>query len=375
MRRWLGEVLLVAWLLAAGQRADATPAAADISRTLAMLFAGAAGAAGGDVNADGRATAADVGGVVLGLRSPTQPGPYGVGFQRLTFTKPSVTKPTEQRVLETDVWYPAPPGTGPISQQPGGVRNAPLADGVSHLPLLVFSHGSCGFPAQSIYLTPLIASYGFVVAAPPHPGNTTSELFTCMTPAALADSFVNRPADISFVIDELLALNADPTSFFYGTIDPSRIGMSGHSFGGLTTLLVAALDPRVIAGLALAPVSQPIQDEVARIRVPMMIQVGTLDDLLADGELAYDLLQPERDLVEIERMPHSPFSDFCLECGPETISTEVAHLYVLRYAVPFVLRWVAGDTRFGAFLDPGATPPGVAYTRDSDRSQPAAAAN
>jgi dienelactone hydrolase len=340
---------------------------ADALRAAIMVFAGDPGAAGGDVNADGRAGAADVTGVVLGLRSPTQQGPFGIGFRTMTFTKPSVTVPDEARVLDTHIWYPAAPGTGNIAQRPGGLRNAALAEGAASLPLLMFSHGSCGFQQQSVFFTALIASYGFIVAAPPHPGNSTREILTCSTPHALADSFANRPADISFVVDALLAENADPSSFFHGAIDPARIGMSGHSFGGLTTLRVSALDARVVAGLALAPVIWGTEDEIASIRVPLMVQVGTLDLLLSQGRLAYDLLQPPRFMVEIFGMPHSPFSDFCMECGPDTITLNEAHLYALRFAVPFVMHFVAGDGRFGDFLLPGAAPPGVTYTVDSDR--------
>jgi predicted dienelactone hydrolase len=342
----------------------AAPTPAEASRAVAMVFAGDPGAAGGDVNADGRAGAADVSGVMLGLRSPTQPGPYGVGLRRITFTKRSETMPEQNRPLLTDIWYPAPPGAGPIDRRPGGKSNAPLAEELSNLPLVLFSHGSCGFQEQSIFFTSTLASYGFVVAAPPHPGNSTAEILTCGTPAAVADSFANRPADIMFVIDSLLALNADPTSFFFGTIDPDRIGVSGHSFGGLTTLRVSAMDPRVSAGLALAPVARSIQDEVAQIAVPIMIQVGTLDGLLADARLAYDLLKAPRYRLEILRTTHSPFSDFCLECTPNTTTTEQAHLYSLRYSIPYLLHYVVGDGRFDAFLAPHAAPPGVVLTAD-----------
>jgi len=274
--------------------------------------------------------------------------------------------PDQQRMLSTTIWYPAAPGTGDLSQRPGGLRNAPLADGATNLPLLLFSHGSCGFEQQSVFLTALIASYGFVVVAPRHPGNSTHEILTCGLPAALADSFANRPADIAFVLDAMLAQNNDPSSFFYRAINPSRIGMSGHSFGGLTTLRVTSMDHRIVGGLALAPSSRSIPNEVAAIRVPMMIQVGTLDDLLPDAELAYNLLQPPRQLVEILNMTHSPFSDFCTECGPTTITPDQAHLFILRYAVPWVLHFVAGDQRFDAFLDPGVRPPGLQFTVDND---------
>jgi len=79
------------------------------------------------------------------------------------------------------------------------------------------------FPTQSLFLTTVLASYGFVVAAPPHPGNVLSP--TCESQAALDDAFANRPADISFVIDSLLALNQTPASFLYEGLDPARIGV------------------------------------------------------------------------------------------------------------------------------------------------------
>jgi dienelactone hydrolase len=364
--RALTSVFFIAAIVAssAACAAGAVPAPADVSRTIEMVFFGDPGAAGGDVNADGRANAADVSGVLLGMRSPTQAGPFGVGLRRMTFVKESVTNPGQQRRLNTDIWYPADPGTGPIDPNIGARANAPLAAGAANFPLLLFSHGSCGFSRQSIFLTATVASYGFIVAAPPHPGNTSSELATCMEPAQLTDSFANRPADISFVIDSLLVLNTDPASFFYGAIDPNRIGMSGHSYGGLTTLRVSAADARVIAALALAPVATGIEPEVAQIHIPAMIQVGTLDGLLEDARLAYDLLRPPRYALEIARMTHSPFSDFCLECGPDTLLPDEAHLYVLRYAIPFLLHWLAGDGRFDPFLAAAAAPTGATFIAD-----------
>jgi len=344
----------------------AVPSVADLARDIGMVFAGAPGAVSGDVNADGRAGAADVVGVLLGMRSPTQAGPYSVGIKRITFTKPSVTMPDRQRALLTEIWYPATAGTGPTDQHPGGKLDAPLADGVRNLPLVMFSHGSCGYQEQSVFFTSYLASQGFVVAAPPHPGNTTTDCLTGGdTPAAEADSLANRPADIMFVIDSLLALNADPTSFFFGAIDPSRIGMSGHSFGGLTTLLVSAMDARVVAGLAMAPVAEGIEAQVASIRIPTMVEVGTLDGLLTNGELAYSLLHPQRYLLEIDSMTHAAFADVCLDCSPVSLTLAEAHPLILRYAIPFLVRWVAGDHQFDAFLEPPAAPPGVSYSADA----------
>lgn len=364
-------VLIVAALLclAAQRTFAAVPTADDVNRAIAMVYTGDAGAAGGDVNADGRAGAADVAGTLLGMQSPTQLGPYGSGIRRMTFTKPSATHPEESRVLDkTDIWYPAAPGTWKTDIRPGAQFNVPVAQGLSHLPLILFSHGSCGFQEQSIFLMRRLATWGFVVASPPHPGNTTSDFATCETAEEIADSFVNRPADIRFVIDQLLALNNDSTSFLHGLIDPERIGMSGHSFGGLTTLRVTAMDSRIVAGLALAPVVSSISNEVAQIAVPMMIQVGTFDGLHDQGQSGYGLLKAPRYLVEIERMTHSPFSDFCLECTPNSLTVDEAHLFALRYAIPFVLHYVAHDGRFDAFLTPASAPTGVVLTEDVGES-------
>src|SRR5262249_52764512 len=100
------------------------------------------------------------------LPDPTKPGPFAVGVTNLTFTKPSVTTGAP-RPLDTVVWYPAVPGSGTAT--PLGRRDATVLRRRS--PLLLFSHGLCGFPEQSVFLTAALASWGFVVAAPPHPGN------------------------------------------------------------------------------------------------------------------------------------------------------------------------------------------------------------
>jgi len=369
-----GAVLLVCVASLAAARAVASVTSADLSRAVEMTFMGAVGAAGGDLNADGRATAADVTGAELGLRSPTQPGPFGVGIRQILFTKKSESMPDQDRMLLTDVWYPTAVDAQPVNGKFDAVVNAPLADGATHLPLLLFSHGSCGFPEQSLFLTPLIASYGFIVAAPPHPGNTLSDLLSgagCDTPAELVDSYVNREADIEYVLDQLLALDDDSTSFLFQAIDPNRIGMSGHSFGGQTTLRVCADDPRIIGGLALAPALGPVQAQAARIAIPMMVQDGEVDTLapFTTNSLAtYDLLHAPRYLLEILDAGHFAFSDGCFpgfsDCGPNTLTQDEAHLYVLRYAVPYVLHWLAGDARFDTFLDPAVVPPGAVLTAD-----------
>lgn len=365
---WL--TLAVLGALAAPAQAGVRPDPTQLTLISAYVFAGENGDVAGDVNADGRATAADVSGAVSGQRNPTQPGPYGVGVRRVTFVKESAFIPGEQRTLRTDIWYPGPPGSGPIPQMPGGQGNAPLAEGLGNLPVLMFSHGSCGFPAQSIALTPYFASYGFIVVAPPHPGNMINEILTCGSQAAVTQSFVERPADVRFVLDQMLALNEDPDSFFFGAIDPDRIGMSGHSFGGLTTYRVTAMDERIVAGLALAPAFFDIEDEVGSIDVPMMVMGGSLDSVTEFDEdigPSFELLGPPRYLVEMANTGHYAFNDVCLggpECAATALSQDEAALRVRRYAVPFLQHYVAGTNEFDAFLAPASVPPGFTVTED-----------
>ena len=321
---------------------------------------------------------------------PTQPGPFGVGVRQMTFTKKSATMPTQDRVLLTDVWYPTTPNAGPVDVDLGGVVNAPWAAGATHLPLLLFSHGNCALPTDVRFFMRAVASFGFIVAAPLHAGDLITDP-NCDN--SNDDGIANRIADVRFVIDSLLQLNTDPTSFFSGAIDPQRIGMSGYSYGGNTALRVSASDARVIAAfVGAAPLTSV---HAAAIHVPVMVLGGELDTAIPfalDSGL-YDALKPPKYLVEILRTGHTMMSDdgcwsnccgptaaactlcdpgkpmpFCDAAGPDALTADVAHQFILRYAVPFLLHWVAGDHRFDAFLAPGAAPSGVVFTVDTGGS-------
>ena len=172
--------------------------------------------------------------------------------------------PAQDRALLTDIWYPTTPNASPLDVDLGGVVNAPRTAAAASLPLLLFSHGNCSLPTLSRFFMRALASYGFIIAAPLHAGDLLTDP-DCGTNDG--DGIANRPADTGFVIDSLLQLNTDPTSFFSGAIDPRRIGMSGRSYGGSTTLRVSDSDPRVIAGLLMASPVPPIS--LAKIHAPV----------------------------------------------------------------------------------------------------------
>lgn len=289
-------------------------------------------------------------------------GPFQTGMRTITMTKKSVVHPEQDRVLDTVVWYPTAADAGPVDGT-GGVVDAPLDLSGAPYPVLLFSHGSCGYPLQSTFLLPLIASRGYVVIAPPHPGNTIFELPACGSSTAVLEAAVERPQDVIFALDQMLAAGADPGSPFFGALDLARIGMSGHSFGGFTTFRVLDLDARFRVAIPMAPATPAGS---ASFAVPSLMMLGSIDSVVnnASARQAYADSASPKYKVEIEHAGHYAFSNGCFpssDCNPPTTLTQdEAHAAVLRWVIPFLEWQLRGDARFSAFFEP-PTPPGVLF--------------
>ena len=289
-------------------------------------------------------------------------GPYEAGVHDFFFTKDSVVHPGTPRTIRTVVWYPTAAGAGPIDPASNAVIDAPMETAGAPYPVVLFSHGSCGYPRQSIFLTALLASHGFIVVAPAHPGNTLNEYPACGTSGAQLESYQERPQDVIFALDSMLLENADPMSAFYGALDETRIGMSGHSFGGLTTYLVLPLDSRFRVAVALAPA---LTGTVAPT-VPSLAMLGQVDSVVDNDAIRtrYGASSAPKHLVEIANAGHFAFSDGCFpgpDCNPPvTLTQPESHEVVQRWVLPFLETYLAGDTGFTAFLTSPA-PPGVVF--------------
>ncbi|NJL83535.1 MAG: hypothetical protein HC890_12350 [Chloroflexaceae bacterium] len=87
---------------------------------------------------------------------------------------------------------------------------------------------------------PHLASHGYLVAVPQHPGSDSIWLEKFLTGLVKdvfdVNDFINRPLDITFVLDELERRNA---SLFDNRLNLDSVGLFGHSFGGYTALAVA----------------------------------------------------------------------------------------------------------------------------------------
>lgn len=110
-------------------------------------------------------------------------------------------------------------------------------------PVIVFSHGLGGSRENGVYLAEHWARNGYVAVFVQHPGSDESvwkeaargERMTAMKQAASGRSLLDRLSDIPFVLDQLERWNGESGHALHGALDLEHIGMTGHSFGAVTT--------------------------------------------------------------------------------------------------------------------------------------------
>ena len=307
------------------------------------------------------------------VSDPSAPGPYPVGVTEITFTRTSSTT-GEPRALDTVVWYPAVDGAkdAAIDEAVGGVRGAEPASNAGPRPIIVWSHGAAGeYPYAFPYYASHLAEYGFVVIAPPHPGNLFADCFTitgCSTDG-MTDSYINRPTDLTFTLDSMLKLSEDPNSPFYQLLDGSRVGISGHSFGGTDTVRAADTEPGApfSAALAMAPCVDQVAPPPDKVTMPLMILGGDRDMRCPTSFLQPFFYGISSSLAHFfvvfprgghgayfqecpATQPPSPLSEYA--CGPDDLSQDKAHQYINFYATAFFMTYVAHVDGYASFLDP-----------------------
>ena len=109
----------------------------------------------------------------------------------------------------------------------------PEADGP--LPLVVFSSGMFCFPQMYDQITSHWASHGYIVVLPNH---LDSPNLGKIKPEYLAKLLSSRIRDMSFVLDELGEVEA----VIDLKVDPRKIAVAGHSFGGMISMVKSGLD-------------------------------------------------------------------------------------------------------------------------------------
>ena len=184
---------------------------------------------------------------------------------------------SRDRLFPCEIWYPATaqhsgqdiaPGTQdtftvPLSSKPRSqtaVRNAAAQPGT--YPLILFSHSSGAGRRSATFLCTHLASHGYVVAALDHSEVVAKELKRTegetgeQKAVRIEAAIASRVPDICFLLDQVLdagVWNAE------AKLDPTQIGIVGHSFGGWTALAAPDVLKSIRAIVALAPggASQP----------------------------------------------------------------------------------------------------------------------
>jgi fermentation-respiration switch protein FrsA (DUF1100 family) len=188
------------------------------------------------------------------------------------------TDATPRPPLAITVWYPT-----------AASPSAPVADAAparGPWPIVVFSHGLRGEPADYESLIAGWAEAGYGVVAPTYPKTSRH------APTVDPSDVVNQPADASAAIDAVLAAAATPGDPFAGVLDPTRIIAAGHSEGGITTVGLfdeCCRDDRLVGGIVLAGNSLGFPGSPSGSPVPMLFVHGDEDRLVPIrlGQAAY----------------------------------------------------------------------------------------
>ncbi|MGG6239207.1 alpha/beta hydrolase [Nodosilinea sp. AN01ver1] len=316
------------------------------------------------------------------LADLTAPGPAQVQIQRF-----NLTDTQRQRQLYMDVVRP---------RQWRG-----------QAPVMVFSHGLSSSPEARHQWASHLASHGIVVVLPQHPGSDTQQVaeFQMGLSANVFElqEFIDRPLDITFVLDELERLNSTE---FDGRLNLEQVGVGGHSFGGYTALAVAGAelnfdylqevcsrsfiylntslllqcqalelprqpysfrDPRINSVLLVNPVNSSVfgPEGLAAVKVPVMVIAGSHDPAtpaVFEQFRTFPWYTTEsRSLALIEGQAHVDLS--ALDAGLSNLllslpgltlaAPEVVDRYLNALSLAFVGRYVARRPEYSLYLRSG----------------------
>lgn len=165
-------------------------------------------------------------------------------------------------------------------------------------PVVLFSHGLGGARTGSQYLGKHWAARGYAVVYLQHYGSDETiwkevalrQRIKALKGAASLQNSLDRYQDVPAVLDQLTKWNTDEKHRFHQRFDLKRIGMSGHSFGAVTTQGVSGqswrfagkrfTDPRIKAATMFSPSVQGRanpEQSFGQVSIPWLLLTGTKD--------------------------------------------------------------------------------------------------
>jgi len=318
----------------------------------------------------------------VGLPGPVERAPRHAGPSPVGVVTVEVEDEVRGRQLPVEIWYPAAPsdadptmyrvrGGGGVTvarvrSALGARRAVPLAQSSSPYPVVLISHGAGSSRYGHATLAEVLASHGYVVAAPDHVGHTVADHTFGISLEDRAQAAMDRPIDLSRVLDDLLARHARKSSIFHRALDPSRVAVAGHSFGGRSALAISGAsfdgarqsaecvhaskdrrchavgvfgaksyryrDPRVRAALLIAPSGYAFYrgDGVSRINVPTLVVGAERDRTTPYAEFhapVFEALAGPKHFLPLRDAGHLTATDVCEIVG----------------SIGMLARWVGGE--------------------------------
>ncbi len=266
------------------------------------------------------------------------------------------------------------------------------------LPLIVISHGLGSDRSTFKYFAEHLASNGFAVAVPEHPGSSSRQIQALLSGLASdvtpPRELIDRPLDIRFLLDEL-------TRNHGSKLDTNNVGIIGQSFGGYTALALAGAklnfaeldyscsnlddswnlslllqclaldlpdsqfnlkDERITSVIAINPLTSAIfgQSGFQQIDIPVMLVSGSADPVtpaLTEQIRPFTWLDTaEKYLVLLNSGTH--FSALSESSGsipvpPQAIgpSPKVAHNYIKQLGLAFFKTHLLQNPAYPAYLN------------------------
>ncbi|MFQ3629230.1 MAG: alpha/beta hydrolase [Cyanobacteriota bacterium] len=269
------------------------------------------------------------------------------------------------------------------------------------MPLIVISHGLGSNRLTFSYIAQHLASYGFAVAVPEHPGSNTKRLEDLINGIVRNETepaeFVQRPQDITCLLNTL-----ERDSRFANLINTDQVGVVGQSLGGYTAFAIAGTpidlsrlnreckldetlnlslllqcrlqnwvldsdnlrDPRVKAIVAINTLGSSLfgEEGYAALDVPTLIVASGADTVtpaLPEQILPFTwLTTPHRYLLLLQNATHFSAIDVpaddnvAVNLPPEVVGPDpaIAHYYLRTVSLAFFQAHLNHDDAYRPFL-------------------------
>ncbi len=265
------------------------------------------------------------------------------------------------------------------------------------LPVVVVSNGLGAKRDRFEELARHLASYGFAVVIPDHPGSDRRRqkafLQGLYSENFAATDFINRPLDISYILDKLEVLNQNQLN---NSLNLDRVGIFGYSIGGTTALALAGAeidfehlerecaesldllnisvlyqcralelsrnqpslkDERIQAAFMFVPFGSSLfsESELSKVSIPMMWQVVDRDFLTSllteQVPLFNNLSNSDRYLVISEKIPHSNVTLSKQQQSAQAKIFQIAKNYQNILSLIFYQNYIAENQQYGKYLN------------------------